>query len=156
MSMKVLPVIQPYRRIPFPMRRQVEKELDRLERTDIREKVYGPTEWVSPIVLQTKRNTSEIRLCADMRLPNKAIKRTRHVIPTIEEVRHALNGAICFSKIDLKNAYHQLELHPDSRDITTFVTHKGLRRKRDLITANAQLLRCFMRKLEKTSPILAA
>ncbi|CAB3987363.1 Hypothetical predicted protein [Paramuricea clavata] len=37
-----------------------------------------------------------------------------------------VNGAKFFSKIDLKQAYHQLELHPDSRFITTFSTHEGL------------------------------
>ena len=124
----ITPVVQPCRRIPLAMRQKVKDELDRLERADIIEKVYGPTEWVSPIVLQTKKDSSEIRLCVDMRLANKAIKRTHHVLPTIEEVRHKLNGAKWFSKIDLKNAYHQLELHPDSRDITTFATHEGLRR----------------------------
>ena len=122
----VTPIIQP--KDTTSDETKVEKELDRLERADIIEKVYGPTEWVSPILLQTKRNTSDISLCVDMRLSNDEIKSTRHVIPTIEEVRHELNDAVFFSKIDLKNAYHQLELHPDSRDITTFVTHKGLRR----------------------------
>lgn len=33
-----------------------------------------------------------------------------------------------FSKLDLKQDYHQLELHPESRHITTFVTHCGLYR----------------------------
>ena len=31
-----------------------------------------------------------------------------------------------FSRLDLKDAYHQLELHPDSRELTTFVSHLGL------------------------------
>ena len=33
-----------------------------------------------------------------------------------------------FSKLDLSSGYHQLELDGESRDITTFVTHKGLKR----------------------------
>ena len=123
---KVTPVVQQCRRVPLPMREKVENELERLENAGVIERVYGPTEWVSPMVLQTKRKSEEIRICIDMRLANKAIKRTRHVIPTIEEIRHRLNGATQFSKIDLKNGYPQLELHPSSRDITTFATHIGL------------------------------
>ena len=109
------PVVQPYRRIPLAMREKVGKEQTRLENADVIEKVCGPTEWISPIVIQMKRGSDDIGLCVDMRLANKAITRTRHIIPTIEEVRHSLNGAKHFSKFDLKNGYHQLELHSESR-----------------------------------------
>ena len=47
-----------------------------------------------------------------MRQANKAIQRTRHVIPTLEELRHKMHGANRFSKLDLKHGYHLLELHP--------------------------------------------
>ena len=46
----------------------------------------------------------------------------------LEEIIHDLNGATVFSKIDLNAGYHQIELHPDSRYITTFSTHTGLKR----------------------------
>ncbi|XP_053398171.1 uncharacterized protein LOC128556631 [Mercenaria mercenaria] len=75
----VQPVSQPHRRIPFHQRKQVEKELKRLEDLDIIEKVEGATDWVSPIVVTSKpkSKTNEIRLCIDMRLPNTAIKRKK-------------------------------------------------------------------------------
>ena len=44
----------------------------------------------------------------------------------------ALNGAKYFSKLDLSQAYHQLELHEQSRYITTFSTHMGLYRYKRL------------------------
>ena len=47
-------------------------------------------------------------------------------MPTVDEIMVQLNGAKFFSKIDLSQAYHQLELHKDSRYITTFSTHIGL------------------------------
>ena len=56
------PVAQPYRRIPLPMLGKVEKEIKRLEDAHVIEKVYGPTEWISPIVLQPKRDSPDIRL----------------------------------------------------------------------------------------------
>jgi hypothetical protein len=64
--------------------------------------------------------------CVDMREANKAILRTRHVTPTLEELFTDLNRAVIFSKIDLRSGYHQLILHPDCRYITTFSTHVGL------------------------------
>ena len=39
-----------------------------------------------------------------------------------------MNGSTVFSKLDLRSGYHQLSLAPESRYITTFSTHKGLRR----------------------------
>ena len=63
-----------------------------------------------------------------MREANKANQRERHLTPTIKEIIKALNGATVFSKLDLNQGYNQLELTPESRFITTFSTHLGLRR----------------------------
>ena len=73
-----------------------------------------------------------MRICVDMRQANAAIKRVRHPIPTVEDISLELNGAKYFSKLDLAQAYHQLELHKDSRYITTFSTHVGLFRYKRL------------------------
>ena len=63
----VKPVIQAHTRIPFHIRKQVEAELDRLEKLDSIGKVDGPTPWVSPIVAAPKqKNLNEIRLCVDI------------------------------------------------------------------------------------------
>ena len=67
-----------------------------------------------------------------MRLPNQAIKRTRHIIPTMDDMIVDLSGAKVFSKLDLNHGYHQLELAEESRNITTFTTHVGLRRYKRL------------------------
>lgn len=63
-----------------------------------------------------------------MRRANQAVQRERHITPTIKEVIGDLNGARVFSKLDLNQGYNQLELAPESRYITTFSTHLGLRR----------------------------
>ena len=59
------------------------------------------------------------RICVDM-----AITRERHIMPTLDDFKAALNGAKYFSKIDLKQEYHQVELEPECRFITTFSTHQ--------------------------------
>ena len=134
---------QPHRRIPYHMRKKVEAELQRLEDLDIIEKVDGPTPWVSPIVVAPKpKSPDEIRLCVDMRIPNKAIKRTRHIMPTIDDILMQLNQSTVFSKLDLTAGYHQLELTEESRNITTFTTHVGLRRYKRLnfgVTSAAEI-----------------
>ncbi|XP_033760746.1 uncharacterized protein K02A2.6-like [Pecten maximus] len=74
-----------------------------------------------------------MRLCVDMRQANTAIIRERHPIPTVDEVIHDLNQSTVFNKLDLKWAFHQIELSEASRPITTFVTHKGLYRYKRLM-----------------------
>lgn len=129
----VQPTCQPHRRVPFHIRQRVEQELQKLEASDIIETVSGPTPWVSPIVTPPKpKNPSEVRIWVDMRQANTAIQRERHITPTMDDIIHELNGTTVFSKLDLRAGYHQLELHPDSRYITTFSTHKGLRRYKRL------------------------
>ena len=77
-----------------------------------------------------------------MRMPNKAIKRTRHIMPTVDDILMRLNEATVFSKLDLNSGYHQLELDEQSRNITTFSTHVGLRRYKRLnfgVTSSAEI-----------------
>ncbi len=124
----VVPIAQSYRRVPFHIRSKVEEELDKLQQAGIIEDATGPTPWVSPIVVVPKKDPSQVRICVDMRGPNTAVIRERHPTPTIEEIIHDLNGATVFSRLDLKQGYHQLELSPESRGLTTFATHKGLKR----------------------------
>ena len=61
-----------------------------------------------------------------MQKPNTAIQRTHHPIPTGDEAFEKFNQCTLFSKIDLLHRYHKIELHPESRPITTFSLHKGL------------------------------
>ncbi|XP_033112370.1 uncharacterized protein LOC117113191 [Anneissia japonica] len=93
------------------------------------EPVKGPTPWVSPIVTPPKKHGG-IRICIDMREANKAIKRERYPMPTIEELITELNGATLFSTLDLSAVYHQFELDDESRVIMTFTTHRGLKLSR--------------------------
>ena len=128
-----IPVAEPQRRIPFHIREKVKRAIENLEKDDIIEKVPGTqaTPWISPIVAVPKKD-DDVRICVDMRKPNQAIQRIRHLIPTVDDVNLKLTGATVFSKLDMSQAYHQLELHEDSRYITTFSTHIGLFRYKRL------------------------
>ena len=129
----VQPVAQAARRIPFHLRKRVATTLRDLESQGIIEPVSvgTSTPWVSPVVIIPK-NDDTVRLCVDMRMPNRAIKRERYPSPTVDDLIHVLNGATVFSKFDLRSGYHQLVLSEESRSITTFVTHKGIMRYKRL------------------------
>lgn len=128
----VAPVAQRMYRVPYALRNQVSLKLDELEKNDIIEKVEGPSSWVSPMIVIPKPKSKDIRLVVDMRQANLAIIRDRQPIPTLEEVLYKMNGGAVFSKLDLNMAFHQIELDEESRDITTFVTHKGMYRYKRL------------------------
>ena len=147
---KVKPVIQAQRRIPFHIRKKVETELERLEKDDIIERVEGATQWVSPLVITPKKNSDEIRICVDMRLPNTSILRTRHPMPTTDELISDLNGACHFSKLELKQGYHQLTLAEESRNLTTFTTHEGLRRYKRLCFGVNSAAEIFQNTISQT------
>ena len=144
------PVAQTHRRIPFHLRKQVEKKLEEMEKDDIIEKTEGPTPWVSPIVVVPKpKSPNDVRICVDMRAINKAIQRERHITLTIDDVIADLNDAKVFSKLDLNQGYHQLELSEESRYVTTFSTHVGLRRYKRLnfgVTSAAEIFQNTIRE----------
>ncbi|XP_015779025.1 PREDICTED: uncharacterized protein K02A2.6-like [Acropora digitifera] len=129
---EVQPVAQPIRRVPYHLRDKLTNKLKELFELDIIEKVSGPSTWLSPVVVVLKP-TGDIHLCVDMRQANMAVKRERYPIPTIDKVLQDLNQSKFFSKLDLNSAYHQIELAPESRDITTFGTHDGLYRYKRLM-----------------------
>ena len=60
-----------------------------------------------------------------MRQANKAVQRERFPIPNVEDTLYQMNGTTVFSKLDLTQSFHQIELEESSRYIT-FVCHKGL------------------------------
>ena len=80
-----------------------------------------------------KKNSGEVRICIDMREANKAVQREKHIMPTGDDLITDLNGATTVITLDLKAGYHQLELVPASRHITTFSTHVALYRHKRLV-----------------------
>ena len=102
----VVPKQQRHRRIPFHVRKDVEAAIAQLEADDIIEKADGHTPWISPLVVVPKKS-GKVRLCIDMREANKAIQREKHVMPTIDDLIAALNGAQVFSTLDLAHGCHQ-------------------------------------------------
>ncbi len=94
------------------------------------------------------KNPDEVCICVDMRKANMAVQRERHLTPTVDEIINDLNGACIFSKLDLRSGYHQLELAPESRYITTFSTHKGLYRYKRLLFGLSSAAEVFQHTIQ--------
>ena len=125
----VMPVVQKQRPIPLGLRDKVEEHLKELLENDIIEGPLDstePHEWVSNAMITLKKESGQIRLNVEMRHVNLAIKPTHYALPTVNELRHQLNGATRFTKLDFSHAFHQIKLANKSRRLTTFYTHMGL------------------------------
>ncbi|XP_037028486.1 uncharacterized protein K02A2.6-like [Bradysia coprophila] len=125
------PVQQPYRRIPAPLEKAVDEKISKMLRQDIIEKV-NVSKWISPLVITPKPN-NDVRVCVDMRRVNEAVAREHHPLPTIENFLPQLENAKFFSKLDIEQAFHQVEISENSREITTFITKRGLFRYKRLM-----------------------
>ncbi|XP_062541036.1 uncharacterized protein K02A2.6-like [Armigeres subalbatus] len=120
------PVVQPYRRIPVALEKLVDNKLDELLEQGVIEPVNEPAKWISPVVVVPKGDDGDVRICVDMRRANEAVERENHPLPTFEDFLPHLAKAKVFSRLDVKNAFHQVEISKRSREITTFITRKGL------------------------------
>ena len=84
------------------------------------------SDWAAPIVPVMKPDKST-RICGDFKLTvNKVSKLDRHPIPKVEDLFSTLSGGTAFTKLDLTQAYQQLELDDDSKQYTVINTHRGL------------------------------
>ena len=81
-----------------------------------------------------------------MREPKRAIGREKQPMPTLNDLISDLNGAKVFSKLDMTQAYHLLDIDEDSRQITTSATHVGLFKYKTLLFG-VDALQSFSRML---------
>lgn len=148
MDPNIVPVFQPLRRIPIPLEDAVNKKLDDLLARDIIEKKTGPATWVSPLVVANKAN-GEIRLCVDLRRVNQAVIRDRHPMPVIEDVLAKVGRGNVWSTLDVKDAFFLLELDEASRDVVTFISHRGLYRFKRLPFGLVSAPEIFQRTMDE-------
>nr|XP_037273014.1 uncharacterized protein K02A2.6-like [Rhipicephalus microplus] len=110
------------RPVPFAMIDRVNEELMRMERV----RPVKTSEWAAPIVPILKRS-GQIRICGDFKVTvNPMTVPEKYPIPRVENLFCRLSGGEKFSKLDLKDAYLQVELDEASRKLVTINTPKGL------------------------------
>ena len=125
MKSDVKPVFVKARRVPYALKEQVEKELDKLEKHGVIKKT-DKSRWVSPIVVVPKADNT-IRICGDYKSTiNQSVEDEQYVLPTTQDLYTALVGSKVFSKLDLSHAYAQLNVDKESQEYLTINTHKCL------------------------------
>ena len=144
----VIPVISPSAKIPHAMRSKVKDELDRLEDANVIAKIDEPTSWCSRMLVATKKS-GKLRICIDPRPLNKALKRERYPIPTMDDILPQLTKSKFFSKLDLSNAYWHVHLDEESSKLTTFQTPHGRYRWKRLPFGTSVSSEIFQKRLDQ-------
>lgn len=123
----MVPPFNKARSVPFARRKQAEEALEKMVRQGVLKPVRF-AEAAAPVVY-TPKGDDEVRLCADLRTTaNKVTRLEQYPLPRAEDLfaSRDMREGTRFSKLDLKDAYSQLEMHPRSRWLTTINTHRGL------------------------------
>ncbi|XP_052896596.1 uncharacterized protein K02A2.6-like [Anopheles moucheti] len=121
----VRPTFCPKRPVAYAMQATVEKELNRLESLNVITPV-DYSEWAAPIVVVRKGNGS-IRICGDYSTGlNSALQSYEYPLPLPDDIFAKLAQCRFFSKIDLSDAFLQVEIDAKYRPLLTINTHRGL------------------------------
>ena len=121
----VTPIAFPPRRIPIGIKPAVEEEISNLLKKGVLIPI-DKSDWATTVVPVVKPDGS-IRLCADYRMTlNKVLKPKVHPIPMVTHALAEKKGSKFFAKLDLSQAYLQLEVDETSALAQTITTHLGL------------------------------
>lgn len=135
------------RTVPFRLQPLVETEIQNLVEQGVLVKVHT-AEWATPVVPILKPN-NKVRLCGDFKVTiNKHLMIDDHPLPTVNELFATMSGGVKFSKIDLRQAYLQMEVRPEDRHLLTLNTHKGLYESTRLMYGIASAPAIFQREIE--------
>jgi hypothetical protein len=76
-------------------------------------------------VLFVKKSNEGLRFCIDFRKFNAITRKNRYPFPLIDETLARLIKAKLFTKLNIRQAFHRIRMHPDFEDLITFRTRYG-------------------------------
>jgi len=123
------PVRGPMYRYPEKAKSIISDMLSDMEKRGIIE--TSTSAWLSPIVLVNKPDGTK-RLCLDYRKVNTHLATDIYPLPRLDELVEQAAGNQFYTTLDLKDAYFQVMLHENSRDLTAFSDGVSLYRFRRL------------------------
>ncbi|XP_067620910.1 retrovirus-related Pol polyprotein from transposon 412 isoform X12 [Eurosta solidaginis] len=113
-------------RLPYSQREEINRQVNKLLDNDLIEPSYS--NYNSPLIVVPKKDTNgqkAYRMCVDFRAVNKKLIADKFPLARVDDILDNLGRAKYFSTLDLFSGFHQIPLHPDSRDITSFSTDRG-------------------------------
>ena len=136
------------RSVPYALRHKVEEELTRLQADGIIDPLQF-SDWAAPIVPVMKGDGKSVRICGDFKQTvNQASKVDRYPIPKIEDVFAKLAGGKSFTKLDMSQAYQQIQLDEEAQKYVVVNTHQGLFKYKRLPFGVASAPGIFQRVME--------
>ena len=112
---------RPYN-IPVHLRAEVKDQIDKMMEQGLISMSTGA--WSSPIVL-VKKKDGTWRFCVDYRKLNAVTVKHSMALTNIDNAMEIMHGKRYFSSIDLCSGFHQVSLHEDSKEKSSFITPFG-------------------------------
>lgn len=71
------------------------------------------------------KKNGNVRICVDLKKLIEVVKREHFMLPNLDDISPRLAWSTLFSKLDASSGFYQIPLHPDSCELTTFITPMG-------------------------------
>ncbi|KMQ86687.1 retroelement polyprotein, partial [Lasius niger] len=110
------------RRMSIAEKNELQEIIDDLLKRSIVKPSISP--YCSRVILVSKRNGKK-RMCIDLRPLNQRIYPQKYPFPIIEDHLDKLYGKKIFTKLDLKDGFHQIDIHPEHTKYFSFATPTG-------------------------------
>ncbi|GJU46909.1 putative reverse transcriptase domain-containing protein [Tanacetum coccineum] len=118
-DIRASPVVRsPYRLAPSEML-ELSNQLKEFQEKGFIRPSHSP--WGAHVLFVKKKDGS-MRMCIDYKELNKLTIKNHYPLPRIDDLFDQLQGACCFSKIDIRSEYHQLRLREEDIPKTAFRT----------------------------------
>jgi transposase InsO family protein len=113
------------RPVPFAAAKPIEEELKRLQLMNVISPI-DYSEYAAPIVV-VKKKSGQIRICGDYSTGlNDSLEPNKYPLPTPEEIFAKMSQFKVFSKIDLSDAFLQVEVDDEAKKMMAINTHCGM------------------------------
>jgi hypothetical protein len=112
------PIVSYSRPIPFAQRPAVRELINQMLSDGILEVSNSPI--LNPLTV-VKKKGGKLRMCVDARKVNRFTIPDHERAPPIQELLQKFNGATYLTLLHLSSAFHQIQLHEESRPFTAFL-----------------------------------